>query len=351
MFCATTPMARDLTTHMGKGVTAQAARLSCLMEAVERLSAEAPPKPPTRASFSTLGNSDCAALDPRCLSPNQFDADQTLSWLPGNDLRTGSRVMLPADMCLSPPVDGLIRVPDTNGLASGNTRTEALIHALCEVIERDCAGRHAFADLYGEADDPFPRPRHIDPGTLPKSVAPMATRIVDAGLMLSVEDLTGDVAVPVLRATINDHRFPTESGPDLRIFPGLGCDPNAHVAVSRAITEAAQSRLAIIQGARDSFNRRPAAQRTETQARRAEILNPPTLVDFATVASTRFEDILDELDHVLRALDAAGFDSAFFTDLTRADIGIPVVRAIVPGLSLFLVDPSRFGTRDLACLA
>lgn len=225
-----------------------------------------------------------------------------------------------------------------------------MIHALCEVIERDSAGRHAFADLYGEAEDAFPRARHIDPTTLPPKLAPLVSRITEAGLELSVEDLTGDIAVPVLRATLIDCRFPTPTGPDLRLFPGLGCDPNAEVAVSRAIAEAAQSRLAIIQGARDSFNRRPASQRDETRARRAEILNQPGQADFATVVSHSFTDILEELDHVLARLRNAGFHQAVFTDLTRAEFGVPVVRVIVPGLSLFLVDPSRYGHRDLACL-
>src|SRR5271168_1445741 len=36
VFTAVTPLARDLTTHMGKGTDATSARVSALMEAVER---------------------------------------------------------------------------------------------------------------------------------------------------------------------------------------------------------------------------------------------------------------------------------------------------------------------------
>lgn len=103
VFCATTPLARDLTTHMGKGLTERAARLSCIMEAVERLTAEAAPGPTVRTTWSHLAKSGRPALDPRSLSPTQFDPDLTLSWISGTDLSSGAELLLPADMVLSPP--------------------------------------------------------------------------------------------------------------------------------------------------------------------------------------------------------------------------------------------------------
>src|SRR5262245_15745605 len=49
---AITPLARDLTTHMGKGSTVRAARVSAIMEAIERISAEAVRRDVRRASYS-----------------------------------------------------------------------------------------------------------------------------------------------------------------------------------------------------------------------------------------------------------------------------------------------------------
>ena len=43
VFTVVTPLAKDLTTHMGKGIDATSARVSALMEAVERISAETVP--------------------------------------------------------------------------------------------------------------------------------------------------------------------------------------------------------------------------------------------------------------------------------------------------------------------
>ena len=54
VFTVVTPLAKDLTTHMGKGIDATSARVSALMEAVERISAETAPTAMTvHSSFCT----------------------------------------------------------------------------------------------------------------------------------------------------------------------------------------------------------------------------------------------------------------------------------------------------------
>ena len=105
--------------------------------------------------------------------------------------------------------------------------------------------------------------------SLPAACADIIARIDAAGLRLAVERMPSDIGLPLVRATIIDPAFPTAHGPDLRWFPGLGCDPSAEIALTRALSEAAQSRLAIIQGARDSFNRQPLNRRTSASLDRA----------------------------------------------------------------------------------
>src|SRR5436309_11175257 len=66
---AVTPLAQDLTVHAGKGRSAQAARISAVMEAIERVSAEeVDPARINRASFRVLQREDPdGVLDPaRC---------------------------------------------------------------------------------------------------------------------------------------------------------------------------------------------------------------------------------------------------------------------------------------------
>ena len=62
-----------------------------------------------------------------------------LEWVQGFDLITRRPTYVPLNCVVAPySVSGLpLFYTSTNGLASGNTRVEAVCHALCKVIERD----------------------------------------------------------------------------------------------------------------------------------------------------------------------------------------------------------------------
>jgi len=138
----TTPLARDLTTHAGKGLDAQSARVSAIMEAIERVSAEAVAG---ARSGSFLGlQAQLPVVDPVAFdlpSDTSYRPDEATSWVEGFDLLAERPAWLAVDLVVSPPSAGILREVDTNGLASGNTLLEATVHALCEVIERDALSR------------------------------------------------------------------------------------------------------------------------------------------------------------------------------------------------------------------
>ncbi|MEM6677705.1 MAG: YcaO-like family protein, partial [Pseudomonadota bacterium] len=188
VFCAVTPLARDLTTHMGKGLTPMAARVSAIMEAIERIAAETPPPESRRTSRTALLAEGKKALDPNSLAlppDTAYNADATLAWSAAIDLgRAGTPIWLPTDLVICPALDGVIGQADTNGLASGNTRLEAVLHGLCEVIERDAAGRFLFADLYAEPGDRVMPPRRIDPRTMPQESRALVDRMAGEGLQI-----------------------------------------------------------------------------------------------------------------------------------------------------------------------
>ncbi len=48
---------------------------------------------------------------------------------------------------------------------------------------------------------------------------------------------------------------------------------------------------------------------------------------------------------MIEALNKQGLDRVIVVDLTRKEIGIPVVRVIVPGLEVFAMDAERRGYR------
>jgi ribosomal protein S12 methylthiotransferase accessory factor len=352
VFCAVTPLARDLTTHLGKGLTPAAARVSALMEAVERHGAEQPPMPLRRASLTGMRAEGLSVDDPRghdLPGDSRFAPDAELTWCRGADLATGAETWIAADLVISPPQEGVVLQADTNGLASGNSWQEAVAHALCEVIERDAASLALFADLHADAAE-APPPRRIDLATLPPRCAAPLELLQTGGREVILHDLTADIAVPVVRATLLDPAYPGPDGPELRAFLGYGCDPDAALSVIRALTEAAQARVAVVQGARDSFNDRPAG--TSRRARLAVLdgLSPGPGQPFATLPSFVSADLDADIGFLTAALSAAGFGRILVADLTHPAIGLPVVRIRVPGLSSFVMDRSRVGARCLRLL-
>jgi ribosomal protein S12 methylthiotransferase accessory factor len=241
----------------------------------------------------------------------------------------------------------VLRHVDTNGLAAGSTLLEAVVHGLCEVIERDALSILSFRAAFGDVDEKGMGCREIDLATLPESGRALVERICSDSMRVEMHLLPSDVGVPVFRSVIVDNDYPSAgSAPKVRRFVGLGASPNAALAAIRSLTEAVQSRVALVQGARDSFNRlspagqRPAAvQSTETEA--AGLLSMDDIPTFAQ------DDLLADLASVLHSLRNAGFDRVIAIDLSRKSFGLRVVRIRVPGLSSFAVNRARVGWRCL----
>ncbi len=91
--------------------------------------------------------------------------------------------------------------------------------------------------------------------------------VLTAGMSVGIWEITTDIGipVPVFRSLIAEgHR-----GPALMMgsAEGMGCHPDRGVALLRALTEAAQDRLAVISGARDE----PGARDYSSQEREPDL--------------------------------------------------------------------------------
>ena len=136
----------------------------------------------------------------------------------------------------------------STGLASGNHLLEAVSHALCEVIER--AATAEFLAMSPEQQ----QSRQVNTTTVdhPDCVA-LLERFHQSRIAVAIWDLTSRLGLPVFQCLIAER----EDDPH-RLLPcasGFGCHPSRHVALLRALTEAAQSRLTIIAGSRDDMLR------------------------------------------------------------------------------------------------
>src|ERR1019366_9448882 len=131
------------------------------------------------------------------------------------------------------------------------------------------------------------------------------------------------------------------------------CHPSREVALLRALTEAAQTRLTVIAGARDDVGLTKYAQAADgnrlVEAHRLFNLTPERRFDsIGTFNSDSFED---DLAWELGRLRSAGIDEVAVVDLTLPEFEIPVVRVVIPGLEGMSDVPGFTPGARLKCLA
>jgi hypothetical protein len=68
-------------------------------------------------------------------------------------------------------------------------------------------------------------------------------------------------------------------------------------------------------------------------------------VPFSAIPSGEHDDFLKDIGAVVSALGKAGMARVLVADLTRPEIGVPVVRVLVPGLEVYAMDNERIGAR------
>ncbi|MDD2936059.1 MAG: YcaO-related McrA-glycine thioamidation protein [Candidatus Methanomethylophilaceae archaeon] len=331
-----------VSSYNGKGATYGQAKASAVMEAMERFSAEM--RDYDELVFGTYeqAGETGLAVDPADLilpiDRLNYYRDAEIAWCEGWEMFRGEKIWVPACAVYHPYVtDGDLQLfrYNTNGLASGNTMEEAILHAAFEVIERDAWSlaedrEVAVADVSAEPDSV--------PGRLLEAFS-------EQGVEIKLKDITTDVGVPTIGAASDD--VATKDPEMLAIGVGTHLDPE--IAAVRAITEVAQSRATHKQGVKVNAKLQKATR--EMGYEKIKRLNRLWYSDLdRKVNLNDMEDgstdyVLDDIEVVLDRLMNAGFEMAIVSDLTRPEVGVPVVRVIIPGMECSTMDPDRSGYR------
>lgn len=339
VFSSIRPSAEDgaISVYNGKGSTPTDARVSAIMEGIERYSSEVHDRPMTVGSYAELAASG-PLVDPRDLILPRGTAGETASlpWVTGYDILGDEELLVPAAAVFHPlsrTCHALFRT-NTNGLASGNTLEEATFHALAEVIERDAWS------VAEAARDMGPAVTEIPDGP----VAAMLAQFERAGVEVALRDITSDIGIPTFAAASDDTRL---KDPALLTL-GMGTHTCARIAMLRALTEVAQSRLTQIHGAREDttvadLRRRMGYERVRRMNRRYYEFD--RTIEYGAIQSFDSDDFRDDILCMAGALRRRGLDRVIVCDLTRPEIGVPVVRVIVPGLEVYAMDGERIGER------
>jgi len=375
----------SIWVYGGKGPTKMHARASALMESIERYCSL-----PSNYSKSFIQGTylQLSKIYNKVLHPDEVvepvepaynDKDSIIDYVKGFDLLNNSEVLVPAELGLykfsaSPPSVCAFPYSHTNGLASGNVLEEAICHALCEVIERDaasiadlCASSIPYSilkkkinllneenkvgnlptqiheDKFVDDSSIFPE---VDISEIAKEFEPikfLVKKFSDVGISLLIKDITQkDIGIPTFVASSVEC-----ISSDYGIYAkGYGAHLDARIALIRAITELSQTRAANIQGARDDFKKIQYKENDEIYKRKWQFMpasssqirkNNKKTILFSEIKTYLNKDILDDIKLILNLLKKAGLKRAIIVDLTNPNVGIPVVRAIVPGLETFEV--------------
>jgi len=352
--CAIVPNSADvLSAYNGKGTSREAAAASAVMEAVERQIGAAPAIEVHTRSVEELGRS----LDLDALGLVDEARDRQARCALGVDLFTGEPVSVPLALVVCPwRGERLLPTTHTNGLASGNTYAEAVYHALAELIERHVWSMYHVRSalvprFYGGpnvSDEMYAELLELPCGS--DAIDGLAGRVAGAGLSLRVMILR-ERGFPIVALSTIVERY---SDPPMAHI-GAGCSLTAEHAIVRSITEAVQSRVTDIQGARDVLlrpgdplldghagTRRPNAmpQNRWTLDLRAPSVRLSELDDSGT------RDVMADVRCLLQMLANAGVGRVVAVELTRPDDSICVTRVVATGLETTITD-GRIGPHAL----
>ncbi|MCV7078132.1 YcaO-like family protein [Mycobacterium szulgai] len=330
---AVRPGSMTLSVSQGKGVTYRAAQVSAVMESLENWHAEnvGPDVWSVCASDLVPGLTyDLGQL--RRPQESLYHPAAKLDWMAATTLLTGRRTWAPHQAVVmnlevkdvwDPPMFSA----DSTGLASGNSYYEAALHGLYEIMER-----HSLAT--GEPGlTMFEVPLEDIESS---SCAEMAKTIVRSGSQVRITRIDNwngyycfavDLISPMMEVS----------------FSGSGLHHDPNIALARAITEAAQSRLTAISGAREDLPpliyHRFAKVHTYAPLR-------PTLWQLPHARQISWnvppqDSLIDLLNSAAAVVATKTGTEPIGAVCNFADACVPVVKVIAPGLLASVLPPVR----------
>ncbi len=334
------PAAAEPARVAGKGFTASQAKASCLAEAIERYSSvfrgdeprirarcrdleSGAVHPAALLNFSStqyLARSDWNRTHaPRHHVPEPFDENLETDWTPAWSLTHNETRYLPAAYCyLRYPAEPRHRYcrADSNGCAAGNVIEEAILQGLLELVERDAAALW----WYSRARRPG-----LARAALADALPAAQYALARAGRPTHLLDITTDLRIPVFVAVSSD-----SDGRSAKL--GLGSHLDPRLAAARALSELYQAELGPHAESEPPDRAAPAGGDS--------YLAPSGCCDpLSSHRAPAGADLAECIQFVVDRAAASGLE-VLVVNLTRPEVGFPVVRVVVPGLRHL---PARFG--------
>lgn len=314
------PNSKNISTSQGKGISDELAICSAYMEAIEQYYAE---------SIISEQNATISALNKEFIDPHLFNRGFILingienihfDWCTGRNLIDQKEYYVPVnyislDFTQVDHNAGLFKRTST-GLASGNNYEEAVCHSLFEIIERNA--QKEFEKLKLEEKNDL----IIDLDSI-NSIhnRDLIEKIKSHDAELFIFDITHRFDVPTYHCIILDRGIFRNIGN----HSGSGTHFNKEIALSRAITEACQSRATFIAGSRDDINLHLYHKKWTSPV----INGNRNYQERQSLCYLTFEQ---QLDHLLNKFINFNYHNIITVQYTKNEDDICVVYCVVPGL-------------------
>ncbi|MFC1836569.1 TOMM precursor leader peptide-binding protein [Thermodesulfobacteriota bacterium] len=336
----------------GKGLTDIQARTSCLCEAIERVSGIfRGDEYRIRAAYDQVkdrafhphellqysekqyreqdkwNSMNCAFTS----VPIPFDGSWEIDWTPIWSLSNKTWKLVPAAFCYyGYPKDEekMFCTADSNGNAAGNCIEEAVLQGLLELIERDAVALW----WYNMLTVP-----EVDLETMnDPAIAQFVEGFSALGRKVWVLDITSDLGVPVFAALSSM----LEGEQDRPIF-GFGSHLDPKIAFTRALSEMTQA-LGLTEFPPeflevDEKYTLHMKFTEETILAETPYLVPATNVPKRSLAEypdRSTDDLLEDVNLCMDLFAEKGLE-VLVLDQTRSDLGLSVVKVVVPGIRHF----------------
>ncbi|OIJ99069.1 TOMM precursor leader peptide-binding protein [Streptomyces monashensis] len=336
----------------GKGMSDLQARASALGEALERYSGvHQGDEARITAAYADLGEGAIAPNDLALYSDRQFaeraawnerdvhfhrvlmplDTTAPIDWTPVWSLTAQQHRYVPtASLFYGYPVDRehQYAAADSNGSAAGTSIEDATLQGFMELVERDSVALW----WYNRVQRP-----EVDLGSFAEPYfQTWLSQYRAVGRDAWVLDLTSDFGIPVMAAISRRIDKPTED-----ILIAFGAHFDARIAVGRALTEMNQFLPAVVHAQADGSGYTYPDRAQQHWWQTATLENQPYLCpspaprrqasDYTTHDGC---DLLDDLCRAQETVERLGMEMLVI-DQTRPDVGLPVVKVIVPGMRHF----------------
>jgi oxazoline/thiazoline synthase len=336
----------------GKGTTDSVAKAGCLCESIERTSGEfRGDEIRIQTSFHQLRNdavhpqhvllfSDQQYLNQKSANPDAhrfhkvpvpFSEDAIIDWTPVWSMTEQRYKYYPTTCCYySYPREEKkwACASDSNGCAAGNCLEEAILQGFFELVERDSIA----VWWYNRLKRPF-----LDLASFQiPYIASFLEEYERVGREVWVLDITTDLGIPTF-AAISRLK---EKG-DEKIFFGFGAHLDAPIALVRALTEMNQFLSSqpfwedSVYEHQDIIDNKIVREWMS----QATVENQPYLKGSSLKSAEDFEkvntlDLLQDIQRCQKIVESQGMEFLVL-DQTRPEIGLTVVKVIVPGLRHF----------------